>query len=91
MEACARIIVSGDVQGVFFRDFTQKQAAALGLAGWVHNLPDGRVEAMVQGERDDVLALVEHLRQGPPTAQVADLDFSWRPAAKDLVGFKIRY
>lgn len=91
MEVGARIIVSGLVQGVFYRAFTKEKAVALELAGWVRNLPDGRVEVFVQGPKEKILELAEELRQGPPTAQVADFELSWRPPVANLTGFKIRY
>ncbi|WP_410474631.1 acylphosphatase [Guyparkeria sp. TX1] len=65
--------VSGRVQGVFFRDFTRQQAQALGLAGWVRNLDDGRVEAVFEGDTATVSTMLEKLRDGPPRARVEDL------------------
>lgn len=65
--------VSGRVQGVFFRDFTRRKALALGLAGWVRNLADGRVEAVLEGEPDAVHTMLDLLRKGPPQARVEDL------------------
>jgi acylphosphatase len=91
MISCARVVVSGLVQGVFFRDFTQRQATALGLIGWVRNLPDGRVEALAQGERTDVEALAETLKQGPSSAHVTQVEISWCPPVGNLTGFNIRY
>ena len=61
---------SGRVQGVFFRGWTAEQAQALGLAGWVRNLPDGSVEALVEGDEPAVARLVELMRAGPPAARV---------------------
>jgi len=66
--------VSGRVQGVFFRDFTRQQAADHGLAGWVRNLEDGRVEAVFEGDRAAVASVLERLRQGPPRARVDGID-----------------
>lgn len=68
-----RAWVSGRVQGVFFRDFTRRTARQHGVAGWVRNLPDGRVEALLEGEPADVAAVLEALRDGPPAARVDDL------------------
>lgn len=68
------VLVRGRVQGVFFRASTQEKANELGLAGWVRNLPDGRVEARVEGERDAVNEMLAWLRQGPPAAEVEDID-----------------
>ncbi len=71
------LLVSGQVQGVFFRQSTADEARRLGVAGWVRNLPDGRVEAEAEGERPAVEALVAWCRRGPPAAQVDDLAVTW--------------
>jgi acylphosphatase len=55
----AHVLVSGKVQGVFFRQKTQRQALSFGVTGWVRNLPDGRVEAVFEGEEEAVKALVD--------------------------------
>lgn len=65
-----RVVVHGDVQGVFFRDTTRTEAAARGVAGWVTNRPDGAVEAVFEGASEDVRALVELCEQGPRAATV---------------------
>jgi acylphosphatase len=65
-----RFLVAGRVQGVFYRASTQSQAQVLGLAGWARNLPDGRVEVLARGLRDQVEVLERWLRQGPPLAHV---------------------
>jgi acylphosphatase len=71
MEVSARrVLVSGVVQGVGFRYYTRLRAHELGLAGWVQNLPDGRVEVWAEGPPADVEQLLEWLRRGPPGARV---------------------
>jgi acylphosphatase len=67
-------VVNGRVQGVGFRYFVVREAQALGLAGWVRNLPDGRVEVLAHGEADLVNALEARLWEGPPHAQVAGVE-----------------
>lgn len=67
-------IVTGRVQGVWFRGFTQDSARSLGLVGWVRNLPDGRVEAQAQGDKDSLAAFRDKLQQGPPQAMVESVD-----------------
>jgi acylphosphatase len=75
-------IVGGRVQGVGFRYFVQRQAQGLGLAGWVRNLPDGRVEAFIEGPAADLDEIEKLLRRGPALSRVESLDIS--PAAPSL-------
>ena len=69
-----RVVVHGDVQGVFFRDSTRREASGRGVAGWVTNRADGAVEAVFEGESGDVDALVEFCRSGPSRADVRDVE-----------------
>jgi acylphosphatase len=69
-----RVIVSGRVQGVFFRDTCRREARRRGVAGWVRNRPDGAVEAVFEGPPDAVEALVGWSRTGPPDADVAGVE-----------------
>ncbi len=71
-----RVVVSGDVQGVFFRDSTRSEANRLGVTGWVRNRPDGRVEAFVEGPPDAVARLVRWCDEGPRHATVSDVRVS---------------
>jgi acylphosphatase len=66
--------VSGRVQGVCFRMYTQQQACLLGLTGWVRNLPDGRVEVMASGEEEQLKTLHDWLQKGPEMAKVLNID-----------------
>lgn len=70
---CLRFVVSGKVQGVYFRDSTRKLASSLNLTGWVENLEDGRVEGVACGEAAAISQLCEWLNQGPPRARVDDV------------------
>ena len=74
------MLVSGRVQGVAFRWSTRARARELGVAGWVRNLPDGRVEAHAEGDADALAALLRWLEQGPPGARVDGLEVSDVPA-----------
>ncbi|MGW4806475.1 acylphosphatase [Kitasatospora sp. NPDC004272] len=69
-----RVLVSGTVQGVFFRDSCRRAAAAAGVAGWVRNLPDGRVEAVFEGEPAAVAEMVAWTRHGPSRAVVEHVE-----------------
>ncbi|OGY17756.1 MAG: acylphosphatase [Candidatus Chisholmbacteria bacterium RIFCSPHIGHO2_12_FULL_49_9] len=89
MRVRAQVVISGLVQGVFFRAYTQKEAQALGLSGWVRNLPDGRVEAAFEGEKTAVNEMIAWCWEGSPSAKVSKVDVSWeKPEA--LRGFEVR-
>jgi acylphosphatase len=85
------VIISGHVQGVFFRDKTQRQATVRGVAGWVRNLPDGRVEAVFEGEESAVQQLVSWCHEGPPNAYVTDVVSRSEPATGEFRTFSVRY
>ena len=74
MSARKRVVVHGDVQGVFFRDATQKEASARGVAGWVANRSDGTVEAVFEGDPEAVDGMVDFAREGSPQAAVERVD-----------------
>jgi acylphosphatase len=84
-----RVLVSGDVQGVFFRDSTRREARRLGVTGWVRNRPDGRVEAWLEGEAVAVGELVRWCGDGPRHATVADVQVS-EAEPEGHAGFAIR-
>lgn len=83
-------IVHGRVQGVFFRDYTRNQAEMLGLGGWVRNLPDRTVEAVVEGDAEKVAAMTAWLRSGSPMATVASVEITDEEPCGET-GFEIRY
>jgi acylphosphatase len=91
MKTRAHMIVSGRVQGVFFRTETKYEADSHGVKGWVRNLPDGRVEAVFEGEEKAVKALVEFCKRGPPGARVNSVDLTWENFTGEFDGFKIKY
>jgi acylphosphatase len=68
-----RVVVTGHVQGVFFRNSAQREAESAGVTGWVRNLPDGRVEAVFEGDPPAVERLVAWAHQGPSKARVVDV------------------
>ena len=83
-----RVLVSGRVQGVFFRDSTRTEARARGVEGWVRNCRDGRVEAVFEGAPGAVEALVDFCRRGPEFARVAEVEVT-EEALGPLRGFRI--
>jgi len=82
------LIIHGHVQGVCFRNSMQEEAELLGVAGWVRNLPDRSVEAMVQGEAATVDAMVRWAQRGPMMANVERVDVA--PGTGNYSGFEIR-
>ena len=86
----ARVRVSGQVQGVFFRDSTRQKAEELGLAGWVRNMPDGHVEALFEGPSEKVEEIVRWCKEGPQHASVENVDTDFESAGGDLEGFEVR-
>ena len=84
-----RVVVHGQVQGVFFRDSTRRQASSRGVAGWVTNRSDGAVEAVFEGEPDAVDSLVRFASEGPRGADVANVEVS-DEEPEGLSGFDVR-
>ena len=86
-----RLRITGRVQGVWYRGATEAEARRLGVDGWVRNLPDGSVEALVEGDTAAVRALAAWCRRGPSGARVDDVVETSEPCGDDLAGFRIRY
>jgi acylphosphatase len=84
-----RVLVAGDVQGVGFRWYCRERATEAGVGGWVRNLPDGRVEAVLEGPRDEVYRVVGLCRAGPRGAKVANVQVDREPPKNEKT-FKIR-
>jgi acylphosphatase len=84
-----RVIVTGRVQGVFFRDSTRRAAISRGVAGWVRNNPDGTVEAVFEGDAVAVDVLVDQARAGPSRADVQDVVVHEEEPER-LDGFEVR-
>lgn len=89
MNRCRRFLVSGQVQGVFFRASTQDTARKLGLSGWVRNLADGRVELVACGEDAPLKELEQWLHQGPRHARVEQVTVQ-DTATESFTGFSVR-
>lgn len=92
MTTCAKnLLISGRVQGVFFRDSTRRRARDLGLSGWVRNLPDGRVSAFAQGPVPAVDQFVAWCHEGPPMARVEAVETADAEPDPRLSRFEVRY
>ena len=83
------VTISGRVQGVFFRANTTRQARALGLSGWVKNLPDGRVEAVFEGECGSTEEMLSWCKTGTPPASVDHIDYVEESVTGSFSDFKI--
>ncbi len=87
----AHVFVEGTVQGVFFRATTHEMASALGLAGWVRNCRDGRVEAVLEGRRADVEEMIRWCHKGPPGAAVRSVDTEWEEPRGETGTFSVKF
>jgi len=84
------VFISGQVQGVAFRHYTVKTARSLGLSGWVRNLDDGRVEAVLEGDDAAVEIMLAWCRKGPPSARVTAVDVREEPCSARFEDFTIK-
>ena len=87
----AHVLIEGRVQGVFFRAHTQDEARKHKVAGWVKNRFDGSVEAILEGEKADVQALVEWCHKGPPHARVRQVEVEWESYTGEFTDFSVGY
>jgi acylphosphatase len=90
MTSRCHVFIQGRVQGVFFRLATLNEARKRGVVGWVRNLHDGRVEAIFEGTRDDVEALLTFCKRGPRYARVEKIESRWQRPTGEYVGFTAR-
>jgi acylphosphatase len=91
MKVRAHVFVSGRVQGVFFRSETRSEAKKHGVAGWVRNLSDDRVEAVFEGEEENVKGLIEFCEHGPEGAKVTRVEVIWENYTGEFGDFEVRY
>lgn len=89
MKVEAHVLISGRVQGVWFRANIREKARWLNVKGWVRNLPDGRVEAVFQGEKERVDEMISWCHRGPPLAKVEDVKVEWREPKEEFEDFSI--
>ena len=85
----AHVLITGRVQGVFLRAYTRDAARLIGVAGWVRNLPDGRVETILEGEKSRVEKVIQFCQKGPPGAYVSNVQVNWEEARGEFQTFEI--
>ena len=90
MLVARRLLISGRVQGVGFRYFVEARALAEGVHGWVRNLDDGRVEALIEGDRESVERVEMAVRRGPPQAHIDDVVAEMTVPSGRATGFRVR-
>jgi acylphosphatase len=83
--------VTGFVQGVSYRYYTRREANRLGVKGWVKNESDGSVRVVAEGSEEQLRGLLNFLRRGSPSAQVADVSLDWSTASGDFNSFEVRF
>lgn len=84
-------LISGKVQGVFFRGSAKEKAEKLGISGWIKNLRDGRVEAIFEGDKENINKMIEWAKKGPIGAKIEDFNLSWEDYKGDFSEFSIEY
>lgn len=89
-KARIHVFVEGRVRGVFFRTFVKRQAAKLGVVGWVRNLEDGRMEMVAQGKKDNLEELIKLTKRGPRLAKVEGVSVVLEDVEEEFDGFKIK-
>ncbi len=87
----AHVFITGKVQGVYFRYRTRDEAKKYGVNGWVRNLPDGRVEAIFAGQKENVEELIDFVSKGPSRAKVLDVNVNWQDYNGEFKEFKVCY
>ena len=90
MSEQVRLLITGRVQGVFFRTSTRKQATILSINGWVRNLPGGQVEVLAEGEGEAVKNLITWCHKGPPGAYVEEIKITKMQSDQQYIDFVIR-
>lgn len=86
-----KMVISGKVQGVYYRASTEKEANRLGVSGYARNLPDGRVEVVAEGSPDALRQLHQWCQDGPPEARVRGIQVEEQPASGEFSAFGVKY
>jgi acylphosphatase len=89
VKSANKIIISGTVQGIFFKNFTKENANLLNLKGFVRSLDDGNTEVYVEGEKENITKIIEILNKGPAHSQIRNIKIEERKWSGDLKEFKI--
>ena len=89
MKSRAHVIIYGNVQGVFFRSFVKSNANLLEIRGWVRNI-SGAVEAVFEGEDEKIRRMIDLCKQGPPSAEVNNVDVKWETSKSQFSEFEIK-
>lgn len=85
-----KLFITGDVQGVGYRAWFRREALKSGVSGWVKNRSDMTVEAVCEGDAEALKRLIELAKQGPPVAQIDNIDVAWEIARGEFIGFEIK-
>lgn len=91
MKSNVHVVISGRVQGVWFRATTKQKAEQLGLTGWVRNTPDGCVETVFEGEETLVNKMIEWCHRGPPLSKVENVEVKKQEPTNSFDGFSVKY
>lgn len=91
MKARAHVLVSGRVQGVYYRSYAQDAARSLGVTGWVRNTTGGQVEAVFEGEEEAVRSMVEWCWRGSPSSRVDKVEVEWEKPTGEFKDFSVTY
>ena len=91
MKSTVHVVISGRVQGVWFRANTKQKAEQLGVTGWVKNTADGKVEALFEGDKKHIQEMIDWCHQGPPSAQIDHVEITEQSASNGFDGFSIKY
>ncbi|MEM5871841.1 MAG: acylphosphatase [Candidatus Aenigmatarchaeota archaeon] len=91
MNARVHLLISGKVQGVFFRANTRKVANEIGVTGWVRNVPNGMVEVVAEGRKNQLDRLIEFCKKGPEGAKVEDIEINWEKYKGEFKDFEIKF
>ncbi len=89
--ACAKVIISGRVQGVFFRMETKQAAEQIGITGWVKNRSDGTVEALFEGQKENIDQMLKWCEKGPPLSNVTHVELTYQEYSGQFKAFNITY